>query len=168
MVVTFMKIICKQTFLLLTIPLFFLFLCVSHSYAGSAEDKKGWGNDDEYNQLYSPKESDKLRGRVDKFKKIKPLPGMSNATVLVLDDDGDKIMVHLCPVWFATAKDTGIKRGDKVKIKGSWAEIDDEDIFMASKVKKGEHYEFKVRLTSDGTPFWNMTPEQLAHEKATP
>jgi hypothetical protein len=33
---------------------------------------------------------------------------------------------------------------------------------MASKVKKGDSYEFKVRLTKDGTPFWTMSPEELA------
>jgi len=39
-------------------------------------------------------------------------------------------------------------------------------VFLASKVKKGESYEFKGRLTMDGTPFWTMTPEQLAKERA--
>lgn len=155
----------KRALFLLALLSFLSTFISSPLYAESAKEKQGWGNDDEYNQYYSPKELDKLKGRVVKFKKVKLLPGMSKATVLILDEDGDKIVVHLCPVWFATAKDTGIKRGDKVKIKGSWAEINGEDIFMASKVKKGEHYEFKVRLTSDGTPFWNMTPEELAHER---
>ncbi|MBU0961853.1 MAG: hypothetical protein KKH60_09995, partial [Proteobacteria bacterium] len=120
---------------------------------------------DEYNKLYNPKELDKLKGEVVTFKEIEPLPGMSKATALILDEGGDKIMVHLCPLWFATAKETGIKRGDKVKIKGSWVEIEGEDVFLASKVKKGENYEFKVRLTQDGTPFWTMTSEQLIRER---
>jgi hypothetical protein len=33
---------------------------------------------------------------------------------------------------------------------------------MASKVKKGDYFAFKVRLTQNGTPFWVMTPEDLA------
>ena len=134
--------------------------------AGSTEGMDGWGDDDEYNKLYNPRELDKLRGTVLKFKKLRPLSGMSKATVLVLDDDGDTIDVHLCPVSFALPKDTGIKRGDRVKIKGSWAEIDGKDVFLASKVKKGEHYQFKVRLTKDGTPFWNMSAEKLVFEQA--
>ncbi len=146
------------SFLLVLIP-FFL-------YAGAEKEMRGWGIDDEYNKFYSPKELDKLKGTVVKFKKLQPLPGMSKATALILDEGGDKIEVHICPVWFATAKETGIKRGDKVKIRGSWAEIDGEDIFMASKIKKGEHYQFKTRLTKDGTPFWTMTPEQLAYERS--
>jgi len=134
--------------------------------AGSTEGMDGWGDDDEYNKLYNPRELDKLRGTVLKFKMLRPLSGMSKATVLVLDDDGDTIDVHLCPVSFASPKDTGIKRGDRVKIKGSWAEIDGKDVFLASKVKKGEHYQFKVRLTKDGTPFWNMSAEKLVFEQA--
>ena len=161
-----MQTLLKKMFIFSALLSFLSTLALSPLYAASEKEMKGWGNDDEYNKLYNPRELDKLRGNVLKFKKEKPLPGMSKATVLVLDDDGDKIDVHLCPIWFATAKDTGIKRGDRVKIKGSWAEIDGEDVFLASKVKKGEHYEFKVRLTKDGTPFWNMTPEQLAHERS--
>jgi len=34
-------------------------------------------------------------------------------------------------------------------------------------VRKGDSPEFKVRLTKDGTPFWTMTPEQLAKERAS-
>lgn len=158
--------ICIQKGICFTVLLTLVWsVLVTPVHAGSAKDRQGWGDADEYSQLYNPKELDRLKGRVERFKTIKPLPGMSKGTALVLDEGGDKIVVHICPAWFATAKDTGIKRGDKVKIKGSWAEIDGEDIFMASKIKKGEHYEFKVRLTSDGTPFWNMTPEQLIREK---
>ncbi len=154
----------KQIFFIFLISLA-SFSFVAGACADSVKDKAGWGNDDEYNQLYNPKELDKLKGRVDRFKMVRPLPGMSKVTALILNEGGDKIVVHVCPSWFATAKDTGIKRGDKVKIKGSWAEINGEDVFMASKIKKGEHYEFKVRLTSDGTPFWNMPAEQLERER---
>lgn len=50
-------------------------------------------------------------------------------------------------------------------VKGCWAEINGKDVFMASKVKKGESFEFKVRMTKDGTPFWTMTPDQVAKER---
>jgi hypothetical protein len=160
-----MQILLKKQLSLLSVISFLVLLTWAPLSAGSEKEMEGWGIDDEYNQLYNPKELDKLKGRVVQFKKIKPLSGMSKATVLILDDDDEKIVVHLCPLWFAKAKETGIKRGDTVKIKGSWAEIDGEDVFLASKVKKGENYEFKVRLTKDGTPFWTMTPEQLIRER---
>ena len=161
-----MQLVLKQSLLCLSIVSFLLFCTLAPVYAGSEKEMQGWGIDDEYNKFYSPKELDKLKGTVVKFKKVQPLPGMSKATALVLDEGGDKIVVHICPLWFATAKETGIRRGDKVKIKGSWAEIDGEDIFMASKIKKGDHYQFKTRLTKDGTPFWTMTPEELAYERS--
>ena len=37
---------------------------------------------------------------------------------------------------------------------------------MASKIKKGNYFEFKVRLTKNGKPFWTMTPEELSRERA--
>jgi hypothetical protein len=36
---------------------------------------------------------------------------------------------------------------------------------MASKVKKANFFEFKVRLTETGKPFWAMAPEELVREK---
>lgn len=129
---------------------------------------KGWGIDSEYNSYYNAKELEKIRGKVTKFKQITPLPGMAPGTAFYFDEgDGEPFLIHLCPVSFASAKDTGIKTGIKTKIRGSWAVIDDQDVFMASKVKQGEHFVFKVRLTKDGTPFWTMSPEELARERAS-
>ncbi len=144
-----------------------LFTFVVSSQAADKNGMKGWESGSAYNKLYDPKERDTLKGKVVKFKKVTPLPGMAPGTALVVEEGkDDKTLVHLCPRSYATAKETGIKRGDKVKIKGSWVEIDDEFIFIAAKVKKGDSFSFKVRLTSDGTPFWTMSPEQLAKEKA--
>ncbi len=125
----------------------------------------GWEIGSAYNDLYDPKERDSMKGRVGKFKTVTPMPGMAPGTAFILVESKDeKTLVHLCPVAYAKAKETGIKKGDKVKVKGSWVEIDGEDIFIASKVKRGDHFQFKVRLTSDGTPFWTMSPEQLKKE----
>ena len=48
-----------------------------------------------------------------------------------------------------------------------WAEIDGKDVFMASKIKKGDFFDLKVRLTKNGKPFWTMDPEELARERAS-
>ena len=94
------------------------------------------------------------------------MKGMSPGVVLILKDgDGDKIMVHVGPKWFL-GDSIGIKRGDQLKVRGSWAEIDGKDVFMASKIKKGDYFELKVRLTKNGKPFWTMSPEELAKERA--
>jgi hypothetical protein len=133
--------------------------------ADSAALKKGWGVDDPYNKLYNPKEFEKFKATVTKVTELVPMPGMSPVTALEVREGSETIVVHLCPAWFAKPSDIGFKPGDRVTIKGCWAEVNGKDVFMASKVKKGETFEFKVRLTSDGTPFWTMSPERLAKER---
>lgn len=138
-------------------------------WIGAAEkrDMQGWGINDPYNKHYDVKEFEKFRAWVVRLKEVVPMPGMSPATALDVRDGSEIIEVQVCPTWFAKPGDIGVKKGDRVKIKGVWAEINGRDVFMASKIKKGDFFEFKVRLTKDGTPFWAMTPEQLAKERAS-
>jgi hypothetical protein len=156
---------------------FFLFLAIiwvlitTVAFAGepTAEEMKGWEKDSPYNQLYDPRERERIRGLVAGIKEIVPMKGMSPATVIVLKEGGDEeVMVHLCPSWFIDKKSTGIKKGEELKIRGVWAELDGEDIFMAAKIKKkgSDVFVLKVRLTSDGKPFWIMDPDELARERA--
>jgi hypothetical protein len=139
---------------------------VAVGHAAGAEEKKGWGIDDPYNKLYNVRDFEKFNASVVRLSEVTPMPGMSPATAMEVRNSGETILVHLCPAWFAKAVDVGVKPGDKVTVKGCWAEIGGKDVFLASKVKKGESFEFKVRLTRDGTPFWTMTPEQLAIERS--
>jgi hypothetical protein len=135
------------------------------------EDKRdmgGWEIDGAYNKLYDPAEFESFKGIVVKIKEMAPMPGMSPGVVLWVRErrEEEVYRVDLCPVWFAKSRETGIRRGEKVHVKGVFAEINGEDVFMASKIKKGADWEFKVRLTKDGTPFWTMSPEQLAKERS--
>ncbi|MBL0713206.1 MAG: hypothetical protein JJV98_05850 [Desulfosarcina sp.] len=124
-------------------------------------DMGGWEIDSPYNKLYDARELDSFKGIVKKIYTAVPMPGMSPATVLVVAESKEDLnVVHVCPEWFAGPGDIGLRRGDRVKIKGVWAEIDGEFIFMASKVKKGDYFDFKVRITKDGTPFWTLSPEE--------
>ena len=130
---------------------------------------KGWEADSPYNKLYDVKEYEKFRAWVVGFKEEPPMQGMSPATIMIVKDGDDLIDVHICPTWFAKPEEIGVKKGDRVKIKGAWAEIDNKDVFMASKIKKSDSdvFEFKVRLTKNGKPFWTMTKEELARERAS-
>ncbi len=124
-------------------------------------DMQGWEIDSPYNQLYDAREMDSFKGLVRKIYTLVPMPGMAPATaILVAESAEDLNVVHVCPEWFAGPGDIGVRRGDRVKVKGVWTEIDGEFVFMASKVKKGDYFEFKVRITSDGTPFWTLSPEE--------
>ena len=124
-------------------------------------DMGGWEIDGAYNRLYDPREMDEFKGTVEKIFTLTPMAGMAPATVMLVAESPDAVnLVHVCPEWFAGPNEIGLRRGDRVKVKGVWAEINGEFVFMASKIKKGDHFEFKVRVTSDGRPFWTMTPEE--------
>ncbi len=144
--------------------LFTLALVITLPLSTAAEppaNMQGWEIDSAYNQLYDAREMDSFKGYVRKIYTLVPMPGMAPATaLLVAESEEDLNVVHVCPEWFAGPGDIGVRRGDRVKVKGVWAEIDGEFVFMASKVKKGDYFEFKVRITKDGTPFWTLTPEE--------
>lgn len=145
--------------------IFSLALIITTAQAGIAADNhKGWEKDSEYNSLYNYKERDSLKGKLLKFKKVTPLKGMDKGTAFILQEGEEEILVHLCPWDYAEPKETGLRKGVKTKVKGAWAVINDEDVFIAAKAKQGDDFEFKVRLTKDGTPFWTMSAEELAKE----
>lgn len=137
--------------------------------AMAADDLKGWEKDSEYNKLYNASELDSFKGTVDSIQDVTPMPGMAPGVMLTVEDqDGDKVKVHLGPKSFVKVDSIGLKKGDKVKVRGCWATMKTpgaDEVFMASKVKKSETVELKVRRTKDGVPFWTMTPEELAKEK---
>lgn len=132
---------------------------------GFSKDMQGWEEDGSYNKLYKASELDKIKCKVKKVTEVVPMEGMSPAVALIVDDgDGEEILVHVGPKWFL-GDSIGVKRGDTIKMRGSWADVDGEDVFMASKIKKGDFFELKVRLTKNGKPFWTMSPEELAMEQ---
>ena len=143
-----------------------LILCGPVSSFG-AENRAvtGWELNSQYNKLYKASELDSFKGTIVDIKEIVPMPGMSPGLALeVSESKGETVTVHLCPASFENKKTIRIKKGDRVKVTGVWAEINKKDVFMGSKVTKGD-YSLKVRLTKDGTPFWTMTPSQLAKER---
>lgn len=143
-----------------------IFLTPVVSQSQDSPELAGWGRESEYNKLYDVSEFDDFKGVVEEIMDITPLPGMASGLGLkVKDQDGDPVEVHLGPKSFVKLDGIGLKVGDKVKVKGVWAAINDKDVFLASKVKKGEYVELKVRRTKDGTPYWTLTPEELAREK---
>lgn len=126
----------------------------------------GWEKGSAYNGYYNYKERDSLKGKVLQLMEVSPLPGMDPGTAFILEEGGEKIIVHLCPVAFSSPEETGIRKNVPTKVSGSWAVIDGKDVLMAAKVKQGDSFVFKVRLTKDGTPFWSLSPDELTKEKA--
>jgi hypothetical protein len=135
-------------------------------HAGDRPGFQGWEEGSDYNGHYNYRERDSLKGKIVKFVEVTPLPGMDDGTAFLLDEGGEKILVHLCPVAYRAAKETGILTNVKTKVSGCWAVIGGQDVFIAAKVKQGENFAFKVRLTKDGRPFWSLSEEELAKESA--
>jgi hypothetical protein len=151
----------------LMLTLFWALVVSDLCYGAEKSDMGGWEWGGPYNRLYVASERDKFKGTVLEIKDVTPLPGMSpGVALLVRGSDGDTVEVHLGPRWFIDPKKMGIKRGDKVTLKGCWAEVGNKEVFLASKVQKGANFEFKVRRSRDGMPYWTMSPEELAKEKA--
>jgi len=155
----------QRLFYMMVLILISFVVAASYVQAEEKPDMKGWGIDDPYNKLYDVREFEKIRGYVVRVKEVVPMPGMSPATALDVREGAYEFEVHLCPTWYRNPSEIQLKKDAQIKLKGVWAEVNGKDIFMASKIKKDPDIEIiKVRLTKDGTPFWTMTPEQLAME----
>ena len=128
---------------------------------------EGWEKNSTYNKLYEPAERRNLRGVVLDFKTVTPLPGMSpGVAMFIRDSENEVVTVHLGPRSFIHLNSIRIRKGDKVKVKGVWAEIVDKAVFIAAKVKTNGFRVLKVRRTRDGTPYWTMSHEELAKERS--
>lgn len=160
-----MQVYSKRNLYISMLVLMSAFVAMSYAHAGEQRDMKGWGIDDPYNQLYDVREFEKVRAWVVRVTEVVPMPGMSPGTVVIVREGSYTFEVHLCPTWYRKPSEIRLKKNDRVKIKGAWAEINGKDVFMASKIKQDPNTEIiKVRLTKDGTPFWTMSAEQLAKE----
>jgi len=155
----------RRFLFLTTLVLISVTLGFSYTQAEEKLDMQGWEIDSPYNKLYDVREYEKIRAWVVRVKEVVPMPGMSPATALDVREGSDVFEVHICPTWYRKPSEICLTKNERIKLKGVWAEVNGKDIFMASKIKKDPDTDIiKVRLTKDGTPFWTMTPEQIAME----
>jgi hypothetical protein len=142
-------------------------LCALAVAAQSGKDITGWEKGGAYDKFYDAKEADSFKGRVEDIIEITPMPGMAKGVGLVVRDkkDNKTETVHLGPKDFVDLNAIGLKKGDTVKVAGVWANIGGKEVVMASKIKKDEGVELKVRRSKDGMAWWNLSPEDLEKEK---
>jgi hypothetical protein len=148
--------------LALTITVFGLIV----AYSDEEVSLKGWEKNSVYNNLYDLAQKDRIKGVVVDVMKLTPLPGMAPGVGLLVQSPEDaSVTVHLGPRSFLNVNSIWKLKGAQVKVRGVWAQIADENVFIAYKVKSAMHV-LKFRRTRDGTPYWTMTPEELATERA--
>lgn len=147
----------------LILPLALVFSFTSISFSNTK--LKGWEIDSEYNQLYDPDAVEKLKVIVKDVIEVVPMPGMAEGVGLVVEDrdDGELYTVHISPAGYKSKRALGIRKRDKLTLRGCFVDIGEEEVIMASKIKVGGKT-IKVRLTSDGKPFWTMPPDELKRE----
>ena len=156
----------KLKLLLLTSVLLFGSHLSTTLYAAEKQDMAGWENGSEYNRLYRVDKYVKLKGTMVEIIDIVPMEGMAPGVgMIILLQNGERVTVHFAPRWFAKFLNYSFHNGDKVKVKGCWAEIGGKKVFLASKVRNGEYFEVKFRKTKDGTPYWTLKPEEMIQER---
>lgn len=127
----------------------------------------GWQKGSAYDKLYEIKEAESVKGEVTDIFDLTPMPGMAAGLALTIKDkkDGKTETAHLGPKEYVKLDSIGLKKGDRVRVNGVWANVGGKDVLLASKIKKDDGVELKLRRTRDGFPFWDMSPEELAAEK---
>ena len=152
--------------LLLTTVLLFGSQLSTTLYAAEKQDMAGWENGSEYNRLYRVDKYMSLKGTMVEIIDVVPMEGMATgAGMIILLPGGERVTIHFAPKWFAKFLNYSFNKGDKVKVKGCWAEIGGKKVFLASKVRNGEYFEVKFRRTKDGTPYWTLKPEEMIQER---
>jgi len=148
---------------------FILIICVFGFVIGYTEERggiEGWEKGSAYNGYYDLSLKESLEGIVTDIRTITPLPGMAPGVGVLVDSPiYGGVLVHLGPRSFVDLNSIWKLKGAQVKVRGVWAEINSEKVFMAYKVKS-DKLVLKLRRTRDGTPLWTMTPEELANERA--
>ena len=135
-------------------------------HAAEQQDITGWEKGSEYNRLYRVDKYVKLKGTMVEIIDVVPMQGMAPGIgMIILLRDGERVTAHFAPKWFAKFLNYGFNKGDSVKVKGCWAEINGKKVFLASKVRNGEYFEVKFRRTRDGRPYWTLKPEEMIQER---
>ena len=161
-----MRYLFRLKLLLLTSVLLFASQLTSTVYAAEQQDIAGWENGSAYNRLYRVDKYVKLKGTMVEIIDVVPMQGMAPGIgMIILLRDGERVTAHFAPKWFAKFLNYGFNKGDSVKVKGCWAEINGNKVFLASKVRNGEYFEVKFRRTRDGRPYWTIKPEEMIQER---
>ena len=161
-----MRYVQRLTLLLLISVLLFSLQLTGTICAAEERDITGWERGGKFDRLYRPDQYRKLKGTLEEIIDVVPMKGMAPGVgMIIFLHNGEKVTVYLAPKWFARFLAYGFYKGDRVKVKGCWAEIEGKKVFLASKVRNGEYFEMKFRRTSDGLPYWTLTSDQMLMEK---
>jgi len=118
---------------------------------------EGWGIGTQYEQIFDNYNLKTVMATVIRVDTATPIRGMGAGLRLIVTQDGGKeIPVHLGPMWFAMNQDLSFQKGVKLEIKGFHANYSGAEFIMAVEMRgkeKGKEWIFRFR-DDDGNPFW--------------
>ncbi|WP_428563880.1 MAG: hypothetical protein ACP59X_01225 [Solidesulfovibrio sp. DCME] len=141
--------------------------CVLAPFPGLAQTGlAGWERGGAYDRLYRPEAATTLTGRLVGIREAAPLPGMAPGPVLtVRTTDGTVVEAQAGPSAFAKLLTYTVSPGDRLKIRGAFADVGGQTVFLVAKLRVNGAYVFKCRRTRDGVPYWSLSKETLIREK---
>ncbi|MBC8553097.1 MAG: hypothetical protein H8D23_26045 [Candidatus Brocadiales bacterium] len=120
---------------------------------GRGRGPRGWGPGNEYCLMYKPDTVVTISGEVISVEKTVPRKGMFYGIHLIVKTGEETISVHLGPGWYVEDQGITFKPEDKLEITGSKVTFDEEQVIIASEVKKGDET-LKLR-DKNGIPYWS-------------
>ncbi|GFE61899.1 DNA-binding protein [Geobacter sp. AOG2] len=112
----------------------------------------GWGMGGSFQRMYNPATVETVSGEVVSVDRMTPMKGMGTGIHLKLKTDKETVSIHLGPAWFIDRLETGIRKGDKIEVKGSQVTVAGKPAIIAAEIKKGDAL---LKLRDDnGVPIW--------------
>lgn len=125
----------------------------------------GWEKGGAYDRHYDPAKHETIKGELLGYETIRPLPGMSPGLAARLRLKGGRtVLAHLGPATYVGFLPEVIHPGASLKLKGAFATIAGQSVFLASKVRNAEIFELKLRSTRGGAPYWDLDRAELIEE----
>lgn len=114
----------------------------------------GWCTNNNYNRLFNPATIGEMKGSVVSVEKITPETGMSTGIHLIVKNDkGENVSVHLGPSWYIDNQDIQFMAGDVISVKGSTITYQNAPALIAMTVQKGD--QTLTLRDKKGNPTWN-------------
>lgn len=112
----------------------------------------GWGMGGAFQRMYNPATVESVSGEVVSVDRMVPMKGMGTGIHLKLKTDKETVSIHLGPAWFVDRLETGIRKGDRIEVKGSQVTVAGKPAIIAAEIKKGDAL---LKLRDDnGVPVW--------------
>ncbi len=110
------------------------------------------GMKSEGQQKYDPSQAEIVSGKVAAVRDIETRNGNISGVGMELNTDGQTLLVYLGPHIYVDLQNVRIVPGDDVEVKGVKTALNEQIIFLAGEVRKGDQV---LKLRDDnGTPLW--------------